>query len=185
MSGVRIDPEFYLNQCAEAPMMDPPLDSYWLNYYCRLAGQWDDFAALAGEEITTSDDGLWQPISDSRIRAVAPLAPDGAWLYGQRGLAAVELPTLIIVGTEDTISSYSMESVYIYEHLGTPDKVLISYIGEDHMMAFDTEPSARMNHFVTAFFGYFLQGRADYAEYFSEDFVAQFDDLAWGVYGEE
>ena len=33
-----------------------------------------------------------------------------------------------------------------------------------------------------AFFGYHLQGREDYARYFSEDFVAQFDDLAWGMY---
>ena len=34
---------------------------------------------------------------------------------------------------------------------------------------------------VVAFFGYHLQGRDDYAEYFSEEFVAQHDDLAWGV----
>jgi len=29
---------------------------------------------------------------------------------------------------------------------------------------------------------YLLQGREDYVDYFSEDFVAQSDDLAWGVY---
>jgi hypothetical protein len=43
----------------------------------------------------------------------------------------------------------------------------------------------RMNHLATAFFGYHLQGRQDYANFFSEDFVAQFDDLAWGVYSDE
>ena len=42
----------------------------------------------------------------------------------------------------------------------------------------------RMDHFVTTFFGYHLQGRDDYAGYFSEDFVERFDDLAWGVYEE-
>jgi hypothetical protein len=42
-----------------------------------------------------------------------------------------------------------------------------------------------MRHFATAFFGYYLQGREDYAEYFSEDFVTQFDDLAWGLYSNE
>jgi hypothetical protein len=41
---------------------------------------------------------------------------------------------------------------------------------------------ARIAHFATAFFGYHLQGREDFAEYFSEDFIAQFDDLFWGVY---
>lgn len=40
----------------------------------------------------------------------------------------------------------------------------------------------RMQHFATAFFGYYLQGRQDYAEYFSQEFVDQYEDLAWGVY---
>jgi len=184
LSGVRIDPEYYLSQCAEAPSMEPPLNSKWLHYYCDLASKWDEFAARAGDAITTSNDGLWQSITDNRIRAVAPLAPDGAWLYGERGLAAVDRPTLIIVGTKDNVSSYTMESVYIFEHLGTPDRYMFSYIGKDHMMVFSHEPAARMKHFVTAFFGYYLQGRDDYAEYFSEDFIAQIDDLVWGVYKE-
>ena len=93
VSGVRIEPEFYLTQCAEAPSMEPPLNSIWLNYYCNLSNRWDEFAAHAGDAITTSDDGLWQPITDHRIRAVAPLAPDGAWLYGELGLAAIDRPT--------------------------------------------------------------------------------------------
>jgi len=46
-------------------------------------------------------------------------------------------------------------------------------------------PLAQMKHFATAFFGFYLQGREDYREYFSEDFVSQFKDLAWGVYGGE
>jgi len=44
------------------------------------------------------------------------------------------------------------------------------------------DPVAYMKHLAAAFFGYYLQGRDDYAEYFSEDFVAQHDELAWGVY---
>ena len=182
VSGVRIDPEFYLKQCTEAPSMDPPLDSFWLNYYCNLASNWDEFVDHAGDAITATDNGLWQPITDDRIRVVAPLAPDGAWLYGERGLAAVDRPTLMIVGTEDTISSYEMEAVYIFEHLGTPHRSLISYLGKGHMSMLEFEPEKRMQHFVTAFFGYYLQGRGDYAAYFSEDFVAQYEDLVWGVY---
>jgi hypothetical protein len=44
------------------------------------------------------------------------------------------------------------------------------------------EPAARMKHFATAFFGYYLQGHKDYLNYFSEDFVSKSDGLAWGVY---
>jgi hypothetical protein len=49
-------------------------------------------------------------------------------------------------------------------------------------MVSDYDHIARIAHFATAFFGYHLQGREDYAKYFSEDFVAQYDNLAWGVY---
>jgi predicted dienelactone hydrolase len=182
VSGGRIDPQFYLSQCAEAASMEPPLDSFWLNYYCNLSNKWDEFEAYAGLTLNSSDDGLWQPITDDRIRAVAPLAPDGAWLYGERGLAAVDRPTLIIVGTEDRINDYSRESVYIFEHLGTPERYMISFIGKNHTSMLIAESAKRMNHFVTAFFAHYLKGRSEYRDYFSEDFVSQFDDLAWGIY---
>lgn len=181
LSGARVDPEYYLAQCAQAPSLEPALDSFWIDYYCTISSNWEQFAAHAGEALATSEDGLWQPMTDERIRAVMPMAPEGAWLFGERGLAAVNRPTLIIGATEDKDCDYHREAVYIFEHLGTPDRAMISFVGQGHMMVFDAEPIARMSHFATAFFGYHLQGRADYAGYFSEDFVAQYDDLAWGV----
>lgn len=181
LSGARVDPEFYLEQCAKAPTMEPALPEWWIEYICVMASKWDEFVAQAGPAITASDDGLWQPMTDERIRAVMPMAPEGAWLFGESGLAAVDRPTLLIGATEDGLNIYDLEAVYIFEHLGTPDRTLLSFVGEGHMMIFDSDPVARMRHFATAFFGYHLQGRADYAEYFSEDFVAQYDDLAWGV----
>ncbi len=181
LSGARIDPEFYLAQCAQAPSLEPVLDSFWTSYYCTISSNWEQFAAHAGETLTASEDGLWQPMTDERIRAVMPMAPEGAWLFGERGLAAVNRPTLIIGATEDKDCDYRREAVYIFDHLGAPDRAMISFVGQGHMMVFDSDPLARMKHFATAFFGYHLQGRADYAEYFSEDFVAQYDDLAWGV----
>ena len=54
-----------------------------------------------------------------------------------------------------------------------------------HMMVYNQEMVARMAHFAVAFFGYHLQGRQDMAQYFSEDFVAQHNDLFWGVYSGE
>ena len=47
------------------------------------------------------------------------------------------------------------------------------------------EQMDRMQHFATAYFGYYLQGRQDYAGYFSEEFVSRYDDLAWGLYSGE
>jgi hypothetical protein len=66
--------------------------------------------------------------------------------------------------------------------LGIPNKTFISFVGPDHMMVYDPEKVDRMAHFAVAFFGYHLQGREDLAQYFAEAFVAQYPDLAWGVY---
>jgi hypothetical protein len=93
-------------------------------------------------------------------------------------LATVDRPTLIIVATKDGLYP---ENVLIFEHLGTPDKALISFVGRDHMMVYESKMVARMAHFAVAFFGYHLQGREELKWYFSEDFVAQHDDLAWGL----
>ncbi|MCX6164053.1 MAG: hypothetical protein NTU73_04205, partial [Ignavibacteriae bacterium] len=55
-------------------------------------------------------------------------------MFGERGLAAVDRPTLIIGATLDDINIYDVEAAYVYEHLGTGDKSMISFVGEDHMM---------------------------------------------------
>jgi predicted dienelactone hydrolase len=180
LGGTRIDPEFYLAQCASADATAEAILSLFPNrYQCAGASEWDEFAAHAGEAITISENGLWQPITDARIRAVMPLAGEGWLLFGDRGLAAVDRPTLILVATQDELYA---ENTLIYELLGTPDKALISFVGQDHMMVYDPEMVARMAHFAVAFFGYHLQGREELAQYFSEEFVARFYDLAWGVY---
>lgn len=186
VSGVRVDPEFYLSRCREAPAMEPALPELWELYIeitCNLAQRWDEFAAHAGEGITASDDGLWQQLTDERIRAVMATGP--AWLYGERGLAAVDRPVFVISPTEDEIVPYDIEVAYVFEHLGTPERFLVSFVGQRHSMVFDPEQVKRMNHFATAFFGTYLQGKSEYRDYFSEEFVSQFEDLAWGVYNGE
>jgi len=186
LSGVRIDPEYYLAFCEQPPTIVANFGGaeWYHEFTCGLAEKWDEFAARVGKGITASDDGLWQPVTDERIRVVMPMAPSGTWLYGERGLASANRPVLMIAATEDQFSPYTEDTAFLFEHLGSPQKSLISFIDKSHMMVLDYGVMAQMKHFATAFFGYHLQGREDYAEYFSEDFVAQFDDLAWGVYQE-
>jgi predicted dienelactone hydrolase len=183
MSGARINPEYYLAQCPTPDATTAALVSSGLSAFsCVPARDWDAFTAHVGEAVTASEDGLWQPLTNERIRAVMPMAGEGWWLFGERGLAAANRPTLMIVATQDELYP---ENAQIFEHLGTPDKTLISFVGQDHIMVYDPEMIARMAHFATAFFGYHLQGREDLAQYFSEDFVTGHDGLAWGVYPRE
>ena len=181
LSGARIDPAYYLAQC---PDPDPTTEAvlYGMSSYnCGPAEEWEQFSAQAGEAITASDDGLWQPITDERIRSVMPMAGEGWWLFGERGLAAVDRPTLMIVGAEDVLYP---ENALIFEHVGTPDKRMITFAGLGHMLIFDAEPVARIAHFAAAFFGAHLQGQEDLARYFSEDYVSQHPELGWGARGE-
>jgi predicted dienelactone hydrolase len=182
VSGARVDPQFYLSQCEQPSPMISSFPTDWLEEICSMAEKWDEFALHIGDEITASDDGLWQPITDDRILAVMPMTLDGAWLFGERGLMSVDRPTLMLCATKALVQ---LENAYTFEHLGTPERSMISWVERSDGMVFGPEVAGQMNHFVTAFFGYHLQGIEAYAAYFSEDFVAQFEDLAWGVYSDE
>ena len=86
LSGARIDPQHYLDMCQD-PQKSEETAGYWFwdEYNCGLARQWDAFTAEAGQKLTASEDGLWQPVTDPRIKAVMPLAADGYYLFGDRG----------------------------------------------------------------------------------------------------
>ena len=185
LSGVRLDPDFYLSFCEQAPARQPPLSDWYVKFWCGLAEKWDEFAIHAGEEVTTSDNGLWQALTDERIRVVIPMAADGAQLYGVRGLSMADRPMLLLSPTNDEYVPYQIETAFIFEHAGSSEKFLISFIGKTHMMVTETLAARRLKHFATAFLGYHLQGKHEYRYYFSEEFVSQFDDLFWGVYPNE
>ncbi len=179
MSGARIDPEYYLAQCPTPDTTTESILGDLSAFNCVPARNWDDLTTYVGESITSSQDGLWQPLTDQRIRAFMPMAGEGWWLFGERGLAAVDRPVLMIAGTQDELYK---ENVLIFEHLGTSDKTLISFVGKSHGDMLNMPLTEHMAHFAVAFFGYHLQGREDYAAYFSQEFVGQHDDLAWGSY---
>ncbi|MEE4195120.1 MAG: hypothetical protein V2J07_07970 [Anaerolineae bacterium] len=181
LSGARVDPEFYRNYCANLPEMPPGL-AWWPKYICAPAEDWDAFADHAGEALTNSNDGLWLPMTDERIRAAIPMGVEGYALFGDQGLAPIDIPVMILHATADEGNFYPFEAVPIFEALHNPDKVMISFIDEGHMMIFDEEPVHRMCHFAVAFFGYHLQGNSEFAKFFDETYVDQYDDLAWGVY---
>jgi len=92
------------------------------------------------------------------------------------------VPTLMLAATEDEYVPYEPEITRLYTQLGTADHYLISFIGYSHHAEKIPQGEAYYQHFSTAFFGYYLQGREDYAEYLTADFVDSFHDLAWGIY---
>ncbi len=178
LSGARIDPEHYLHQCPDPDPTVQPLLQGLSSFSCGPAAEWDAFSDRAGSRVTDGQQGLWRPMTDDRIRAVMPLACEGWWLFGQRGLAEVDRPVLMIDGSEDQLYA---ENALIFDHLGTADKGFISFVGQGHMMIYDRTMVARMAHFAAAFFGYHLKGEKESQRFFSEEYVSALDGLAWGV----
>ena len=181
LAGARVDPEYYKSQCKQAQPGDPYPEQWWIDYICKMDGEWDNFVTHAGLTITESDDGLWQPITSPRIKAALPMAPEGAWLFGPDGLGAIQLPIMIIGATEDDINYYDLEAVTIYENLGSESKQLVSFIGQGHMMIFDEDQVNMMKHLMTAFFGYHLQGKTEYGALISEEGINQQEGLVSGI----
>ena len=145
--------------------------------YTRIVGD-------AGKRLSVEADGLWQPMTDERIKAAAPMAPDGTLWFGERGLGVVTMPILLIGGTQDTMSPYQVEAASIYEMIGSQEKTLISFIGQGHMMIFNAKEKAQITHFVVAFFKHQLEGSEVDAYYYSAEYVNRQPGLYWGPYTE-
>lgn len=182
MSGARIDPQAYLEECSDPEFLGLGPPDWWIEYICNLSQNWAEFEAHAGPDLTSSEDGLWQPMTDPRIKAVMPMGPEGAWLFNERGLAAVDRPVFMISAEDDEINIYDLEAAVLFEQIGVEEKFMVTIKDKGHMMIGEKRPLEIMKHFANAFFGFYLQGKETYIDYFSEEFVRQLDDLAWGVY---
>lgn len=183
LAGVRIDPAAYHEYCKTPPVIDVKFEGWDLYHQltCKLADKWPQFSAAAGPALTAGSDGLWQPLSDDRIKAVMPMAPTGTWLYGKRGLASVKKPLLLIASTDDEFSPYQIETKFLFSNLGASEKALITFMNQSHMMVEKADVVTKLKHFATAFFGYHLQGRSDLQKFVSQDDISQFKELYWGI----
>jgi predicted dienelactone hydrolase len=182
LAGARIDPGFYRTACANAgdqPPFDPALTTWdWgdlMAWNCMTDEEWQAFTEYGAELGVASADGLWASLSDERIKAVIPAGPEGAWLYGEEGLGAASVPTLLWAGSEDDVNVYAFETGFLQEHLGSPTD-LITVVGGDHFSAIlDLYTLARFRLFATAFFDLHLKGDTGNAGFFTQQFIE--DDL--------
>jgi predicted dienelactone hydrolase len=183
LGGARLDPEYYLENCKNPENFDIDYGKFMTEtMMCGPYKNWDAFVQKAGPELTASDDGLWQPITDDRILAVMPMSADGEWLFGPKGLAAVDKAVLMTGGTSEGVM---YEDYYrTFKELGTSTKTFISFVKRDHRMTESPTIQAQMRHLAIAFFSHHLKGYEDYGYYYSEAYISQIEGLAYGWYEE-
>lgn len=179
VAGARLDPEYFFAWFEDDESNVPVwVDSQWIK-------PWDEIVQYRAQFDPPPVEGeLWPPFADDRIRAVMPMAPCEGHAFGNKGLAAIEVPTFLMAGTRDRSCPYD-GVVYTYEYLGADDRYLLSFINKNHSFPGFSTTEDTIKHFALAFFGKYLQGNEDYTEYLTEDFVEQFESLVWGVYEEE
>ena len=105
----------------------------------------------------------WPPFTDPRIRAVMPMAVCGMTLWGEQGLAASAVPTLILLPESDDVCPAQDNADMVRRaFLDVPDRYLLTLLGINHSdaMVESTDVPLIFRHFKTAFFGYYLQGNA-------------------------
>ena len=148
----------------------------------RIAPAWEEVAAYRANVGIATEGDTWQAMTDERIQAAMPIIPAAGILFGDDGFASITAPVLMLAGTIDTYVHYEYEIVPAYQQMASGDHYLITLIDYGHHYTITGRPGDYYKHFSAAFFGYHLQRQEEYAEYLTEEYVAQFEDLAWGIY---
>jgi predicted dienelactone hydrolase len=135
---------------------------------------------------------LFPPTTDTRLKAVVALAPWNGPIFGETGLAALTVPTMVIVGSADRLTPAWRDADAIYEGIGSETRMLVTLEYAGHLVfvgpcppeAGDDPAFARscidpvwdmqrahdlVNHFATAFFLATLNADAGAAQALTRD----------------
>jgi predicted dienelactone hydrolase len=125
--GARVDFSALEAWCADK-MEDPLADET-----CQFVGQRDVLAAKYGVDASQGD--LLPSLWDSRVDALVAMAPGGELhAFGDNGISAVQVPTLILQDTADEVVSPEYNAYWAYDHIGSTNKTLAKLEGGTHLM---------------------------------------------------
>ncbi|MCA9839641.1 MAG: hypothetical protein KC422_22215 [Trueperaceae bacterium] len=126
-AGARFDMTAFQSHCDAAAKANDP--NVWL---CGLLLEnIEDMAELAGLSALPED--LWPAWADSRIDAIIPMAGD-AYLFGQSGLAEIDIPVMAIGGTLDTGTPFSWGTQPTFDHVSSTVKAKVAFENAEHMI---------------------------------------------------
>ncbi len=204
--GARLNTNLLLNEwCAMYP--GDPADV--LNDCIAIPALLDKMVAMAG--LDAAPEGLWPDWSDSRVDAVVSLA-SGAQYFGPEGLAALNVPVLLVESELDMFYGAATAYYQPYTLLPAGQKTHVVYERGNHMLfannceampgvvqqglgwfcmdaVWDTSRAKDLaNHFVTAFLLAELKGDAEAATALAAENVSfpgiQYETTGYGAVSE-
>jgi predicted dienelactone hydrolase len=132
-------------------------------------------------------------------------APDTR-IFGEAGMEVIHIPTMVMLGSNDTVVPPKLSTFAAYEHLGSAQKALVVFEGGDHFVfihpcsagswtlspdwfffcsdaVWDMDRAHDLaNHFTTAFLLATLKGDTDAAAALAADQV-QFPGITYRAQG--
>ncbi|MER9619374.1 hypothetical protein [Mesorhizobium sp. M0207] len=98
------------------------------------------------------------PIRDSRVAALVLAAPGGELqVFGATGIAAVKVPTLILVTSDDEMVKPEFNALWAHDSIGSRDKALAVFDKGGHMMfAYGSGSSPQFDQAKTLTAAFFL-----------------------------
>jgi predicted dienelactone hydrolase len=125
---------------------------------CQFVGEESSTAKLYG--VADPFAQPLPPLSDSRVAAVVLASPGGELqVFGAAGIAAVKVPTLIMVASDDAMVKPEFNALWAYDGIGGEDKALAVFDKGGHALFVGSGPHLEQAKALTiAFFLYILKG---------------------------
>ena len=125
---------------------------------CQFVGQKSSTAKLYGVADPFAEP--MPPISDSRVAALVLASPGGELqVFGAAGIAAVKVPTLVMVCADDGQVKPEFNALWAYDGIGSEEKALAVFDEGGHAMFVGSGPHLEQAQALTiAFFLHFLKG---------------------------
>ena len=173
-AGARVNPPLLKQTCIADSAEKMLTLNLSLPLQCRLL----ELPDIAGETL-----------QDSRIAAVMALNPLTSSIFGPAGLRQLEMPVMLMAGTQDHFTPAIAEQITPFGWLQTPEKYLFVAKNATHFSLIDAPPSSMsflpqsfigpkpslafpaVQAISVAFFGHHLEDRAQYKNYLTQNYV--------------
>jgi predicted dienelactone hydrolase len=129
-------------------------------------------------------------LQDERIKAAIAINPVGSTIFGESQISKIQVPLMLVAGSDDTVAPALAEQIQPFTWLTTPNKYLVLLKGGTHFSTLDESTGAipvppqaigpnpavaqdYMKALSLAFFQTYIAGQSEYQVYLSASY-AQF-----------
>jgi predicted dienelactone hydrolase len=129
-------------------------------------------------------------LQDERIKAAIAINPVGSTIFGESQISKIQVPLMLVAGSDDTVAPALPEQIQPFTWLTTPNKYLVLLKGGTHFSTLDESTGAipvppqaigpnpavaqdYMKALSLAFFQTYIAGQSEYQVYLSASY-AQF-----------